>query len=74
MGDEKVSFFFCVLVLEEFWIRAFRLRTLDDADVARLQGGDLHRVLELGPTNLHLVAERGRESTGCQWARISRRM
>lgn len=60
MGDETVSFlFFCVLVLEKYGICAFRL-TLDDADVARLQGGDLHRVLELGPTNLHWW-QRGRK-------------
>lgn len=60
MGDETVSFlFFCVLVLEKYGICSFRL-TLDDADVARLQGGDLHRVLELGPTNLHWW-QRGRK-------------
>jgi hypothetical protein len=27
--------------------------TFDDAEVAGLEGGDLHRVLELGPTDLH---------------------
>ena len=34
----------------------FRDRTFDDAEVAGLEGGDLHRVLQLGPTDLHCVA------------------
>ena len=38
-----------------------RDRTFDDAEVAGLEGGDLHRVLELGPTDLRCVA------MGCQW-------
>ena len=33
----------------------FRDRTFDDAEVAGLEGGDLHRVLQLGPTDLHCV-------------------
>jgi hypothetical protein len=38
-----------------------RAHTFDDVEVAWLEGGDLHRVLELGPTDLHWVA------MGRQW-------
>lgn len=50
------------------------LLTFDDAEVARLEGGDLHRVLELGPTDLH-CARRNETRRGCQLrARISRQI
>jgi hypothetical protein len=41
-----------------------RDRTFDDAEVAWLEGGDLHRVLELGPTDLHCERRNVRAVSG----------
>lgn len=45
--------------------RVFLVLTFDDAEVAGLEGGDLHRVLELGPTDLHCARrnERARQAS-----------
>jgi hypothetical protein len=42
----------------------FPARTFDDGEVAGLEGGDLHRVLELGPTDLQCARNEGQDVSG----------